>query len=32
MEQQTIYDLAEKHDFSLDLIEKTLVGNDLVYE
>jgi hypothetical protein len=24
MEQQTVYDLAEKHDSSLDSIEKTL--------
>jgi hypothetical protein len=24
MEQQTVYDLAEKHDSSLDLIEKAL--------
>jgi hypothetical protein len=32
MEQQTVYDLAEKHDSSLDLIEKNLGENDLVYE
>jgi hypothetical protein len=32
MEQQTVYDLAEKHDSSLDLIEKNLGKNDLVYE
>jgi hypothetical protein len=25
MGQQTVYDLAEKHAFSLDLIEKNLV-------
>ena len=31
-EHQTVYDLAEKHDFSLDLIEKNLGENDLVYE
>jgi hypothetical protein len=30
MEQQTVYDLAEKHDSSLDLIEKNLGENDLV--
>ena len=29
---QTVYDLAEKHDSSLDLIEKNLGENDLVYE
>ena len=32
MEQQTVYDLAEKHDSGLDLIEKNLGENDLVYE
>jgi hypothetical protein len=32
MEQQTVYDLAEKHDSSLDLIEKPWAGNDSVYE
>ena len=32
MEQQTVYDLAEKHYSSLDLIEKNPVENDLVYE
>ena len=32
MEQQTVYDLAEKHDSSLDLIEKNLGETDLVYE
>ena len=32
MEQQTVYDLAEKRDSSLDLIEKNLGENDLVYE
>ena len=32
MEQQTVYDLAEKHDSSLDLIEKNPGENDLVYE
>ena len=32
MEQQIVYDLAEKHDSSLDLIEKIMAGNDLVYE
>jgi len=32
MKQQTVYDLVEKHDFSLDLIEKNLGENDLVYE
>jgi len=31
-EQQTVYDLAEKHDPSLDLIEKNPGENDLVYE
>jgi hypothetical protein len=31
-EQQTVYDLAEKHDSSLDLIEKNPRENDLVYE
>ena len=30
--QQTVYDLAEKPDSSLDLIEKNLGENDLVYE
>jgi hypothetical protein len=30
--QQTVYDLAEKNDSSLDLIEKHLGENDLVYE
>jgi hypothetical protein len=28
----TVYDLAEKHDSSLDLIEKNPGENDLVYE
>ena len=32
MRQQTVYDLAEKHAFSLDLIENNLVGRDLAYE
>ena len=32
MEHQTVYDLAEKHDSSLDLIEKLWAGNDSVYE
>jgi hypothetical protein len=32
MEQQTVYYLAEIHDSSLDLIEKNLGENDLVYE
>jgi len=32
MEQQTVYDLAKKHDPSLDLIEKNMAGNGLVYE
>jgi len=32
MEQQTVYDLAEKHDSSLELIEKNPGENDLVYE
>jgi hypothetical protein len=32
MEQQTVYDLAEQNDSSLDLIEKHLGENDLVYE
>ena len=32
MEQQIVYDLAEKHDSSLDLIEKIMAENDLVYE
>jgi hypothetical protein len=32
MEQQTVYDLAEKHNSSLDLIEKNPGENDLVYE
>jgi hypothetical protein len=31
-EQQTVYDLAEKHDSSLDIIEKNPGENDLVYE
>jgi len=31
-EQQTVYDLAEKHGSSLDLIEKNLGENDLFYE
>jgi hypothetical protein len=31
-EQQTVYDLPEKHDSSLDLIEKNPGENDLVYE
>jgi len=31
-EQQTVYDLAEKHDSSLDLIEKNSGESDLVYE
>ncbi len=29
---QTVYKLAEKHDSSLDLIERNLAENDLVYE
>jgi hypothetical protein len=32
MAQQTVYYLAEIYDFSLDLIEKNLGENDLVYE
>ena len=32
MEQQTVYDLAEKHDSSLDLIEKNMPGSDSVYD
>jgi hypothetical protein len=31
-EQQTVYDLAEKYDSSLDLIEKNPGENELVYE
>jgi hypothetical protein len=32
MGQQTVYDLAEKHALSLDLIEKKSGRNDSVYE
>ena len=32
MGEQTVYDLAEKRASSLDLIEKNMVGSDLVYE
>jgi hypothetical protein len=31
-EQQTVYDLAEKHDSNLDLIKKNPGKNDFVYE
>jgi hypothetical protein len=32
MERQLVYDFSEKHDSSLDLIEKTLGLERLVYE